>query len=95
MAELNAIGQIHNAMPPPPSPLSNPANPLAEHKVLVTLMVLVVVGMVASEWANSNKVFAQGFVILLIGIFILLGINQSGRLQGFLAGTPFIPPQGG
>lgn len=61
------------------------------HKTLVSLGLIVVVMVLLVEVAGTSKTSGTNVLLLLLGIVMLLAVNQSARFGSFAAQYPFTP----
>jgi hypothetical protein len=74
----------------------NATSPLASgitsgHKVLVGIGFIILVSVVMTEIAGKNKNAADVIILLLIGVFMILGITHSNQFASWVSGNPWNP----
>ena len=81
------FSQLNGIVPAP-----TPAKDLAEsHKVVVSVGVLVVMAVIFTEGAGHSAQAADLVILLLMGVFLILGITYAGRFQQFASTYPYQP----
>jgi len=61
------------------------------HKVLIGIGVLALVGVLMVEGAGHSKNAADMMIVLLIGVFLILGITNASKFANFASGQPYNP----
>lgn len=61
------------------------------HKVVVSLLVLIVVAVILTEGAGASHDAADAIVLLLIGALLLQGMIHANRFSNFASQYPWDP----
>lgn len=62
------------------------------HKVIISVVVLIVVGVLMTEGAGISKNVAELVFILLFGVFLIEGMTHSQSFGAFSQTYPWQPP---
>ena len=82
------------AMPGGAGSSSAPITVTSAHLTLVSMVVLVGMIVVFIEVAGTGRSASTVVMMLLVGIVLLLGVQQAGRFTSFASSYPFNPGSG-
>lgn len=73
---------------------SDPIDVTTSHQVIVSIVFLVAVGVILTEGAGSSKNAADIIILMLIGAFLILGMEHAQSLSVFTNNYPYVPSGG-